>query len=210
MYDADGRAHPLPESALPVELPDIPDYAPVQFDPDDADSEPSPPLAKATDWVHVEMDLGDGFKSVHPRHQRDAAVGGQLVVRAAIHRPVQQRRVVRQGERGVLDGPAAGRTRPEGPRRRRSVRRRRRACGAASAVCAVLAQGAVRPRPRQLQGAVPPAGEPGLHPGVRLHRLPRRVRARGRGHRTRWQVLLARARTARSRSSRSSARSARA
>jgi leucyl-tRNA synthetase len=63
VYDADGRAHPLPESALPVELPDIPDYAPVQVDPDDADSEPSPPLGRATDWVHVEMDLGDGFKS---------------------------------------------------------------------------------------------------------------------------------------------------
>jgi leucyl-tRNA synthetase len=62
VYDAEGRAHPLPESALPVELPDIPDYAPVQIDPDDADSEPSPPLGKATDWVHVELDLGDGLK----------------------------------------------------------------------------------------------------------------------------------------------------
>jgi leucyl-tRNA synthetase len=61
VYDADGRAHPLPESALPVELPDIPDYAPVQFDPDDADSEPSPPLGTATDWVNVELDLGDGL-----------------------------------------------------------------------------------------------------------------------------------------------------
>ncbi|MCV7171263.1 leucine--tRNA ligase [Mycobacterium manitobense] len=63
VYDENGRAHPLPESALPVELPDIPDYAPVQFDPDDADSEPNPPLNKATDWVHVELDLGDGPKS---------------------------------------------------------------------------------------------------------------------------------------------------
>ncbi|MBI3227827.1 MAG: leucine--tRNA ligase [Mycolicibacterium cosmeticum] len=62
VYDADDRAHPLPETALPVELPDIPDYAPVSFDPDDADSEPSPPLGKATDWVHVELDLGDGLK----------------------------------------------------------------------------------------------------------------------------------------------------
>ncbi len=62
VYDADGRAHALPESALPVELPDIPDYAPVQFDPEDAGSEPSPPLGKATDWVHVELDLGDGLK----------------------------------------------------------------------------------------------------------------------------------------------------
>ncbi|AQA03067.1 leucine--tRNA ligase [Mycobacterium sp. MS1601] len=63
VYDADGRAHALPESALPVELPDVPDYAPVSFDPDDADSEPSPPLAKATDWVNVELDLGDGLQT---------------------------------------------------------------------------------------------------------------------------------------------------
>ena len=63
VYDADGRAHPLPESALPVELPDIADYSPVMFDPDDADSEPSPPLNKATDWVQVELDLGDGLQT---------------------------------------------------------------------------------------------------------------------------------------------------
>ncbi|HNP12726.1 MAG TPA: leucine--tRNA ligase [Mycobacterium sp.] len=60
VYDAEGRAHPLPDSMLPVELPDVPDYSPVLFDPEDADSEPSPPLNKATDWVHVELDLGDG------------------------------------------------------------------------------------------------------------------------------------------------------
>ena len=62
VYDADGRAHPLPESLLPVELPDIADYAPVMFDPDDPNSEPSPPLNKATDWVSVELDLGDGMR----------------------------------------------------------------------------------------------------------------------------------------------------
>lgn len=63
VYDTQGRAHGLPESALPVELPDVPDYAPVSFDPDDADSEPSPPLNKATEWVHVELDLGDGLQT---------------------------------------------------------------------------------------------------------------------------------------------------
>ena len=62
VYDTDGRAHPLPESALPVELPDIADYAPVMFDPDNPDSEPSPPLNKAGEWVHVELDLGDGLR----------------------------------------------------------------------------------------------------------------------------------------------------
>jgi leucyl-tRNA synthetase len=62
VYDSDGRAHALDDAALPVELPDVPDYSPVLFDPDDASSEPSPPLAKATDWVHVDLDLGDGLK----------------------------------------------------------------------------------------------------------------------------------------------------
>jgi leucyl-tRNA synthetase len=62
VFDSDDRAHALDDAALPVELPDVPDYAPVSFDPDDADSEPSPPLAKATEWVHVDLDLGDGLK----------------------------------------------------------------------------------------------------------------------------------------------------
>ena len=62
VYDSDDRAHALDDAALPVELPDVPDYSPVSFDPDDADSEPSPPLAKATEWVHVDLDLGDGLK----------------------------------------------------------------------------------------------------------------------------------------------------
>src|SRR5699024_10971409 len=47
---------------LPVELPEVEDYKPVTFDPDDADTEPQAPLAKATDWVNVELDLGDGPK----------------------------------------------------------------------------------------------------------------------------------------------------
>ncbi len=62
VYDVDGRPHALDDAALPVELPDVPDYSPVLFDPDDAESVPEPPLAKATDWVHVELDLGDGLK----------------------------------------------------------------------------------------------------------------------------------------------------
>ncbi len=62
VYDSEGRPHALTGALLPVELPDVQDYSPVLFDPDDADSEPSPPLAKATEWVHVELDLGDGLK----------------------------------------------------------------------------------------------------------------------------------------------------
>ncbi|WP_433757720.1 leucine--tRNA ligase [Nocardia sp. CA-135398] len=70
VYDEDGAPHALPESMLPVELPELDDFAPVTFDPNDADSEPSPPLAKATDWVHVELDLGDGPK----QYRRDTNV----------------------------------------------------------------------------------------------------------------------------------------
>jgi leucyl-tRNA synthetase len=62
VYDGDGRPHPLDEDALPIVLPDVSDYSPVLFDPDDSGTEPSPPLAKATDWVHVELDLGDGLR----------------------------------------------------------------------------------------------------------------------------------------------------
>ncbi|AKE92212.1 leucine--tRNA ligase [Rhodococcus sp. WB1] len=62
VYDTGGNPHALPESALPVELPDVEDYAPVSFDPEDASSEPSPPLAKADEWVNVELDLGDGLQ----------------------------------------------------------------------------------------------------------------------------------------------------
>lgn len=70
VYDSDGRPHALDDAALPVELPEVADHSPVLFDPDDADSEPSPPLAKATEWVHVELDLGDGLK----RYSRDTNV----------------------------------------------------------------------------------------------------------------------------------------
>ena len=60
VYDENGTAHPLPDSMLPLALPDVPDYAPKTFDPDDAESEPEPPLSRVPEWVEVELDLGDG------------------------------------------------------------------------------------------------------------------------------------------------------
>ncbi|QQQ76441.1 leucine--tRNA ligase [Saccharothrix sp. 6-C] len=62
VYDEDGTPIAVPESMLPIELPDVDDYSPRTFDPEDADSEPSPPLSRAEDWVAVELDLGDGPK----------------------------------------------------------------------------------------------------------------------------------------------------
>lgn len=63
VWDEEGRVHALPESMLPVELPEVTDYSPRSYDPDDADSDPEPPLGRATDWVKVELDLGEGPKT---------------------------------------------------------------------------------------------------------------------------------------------------
>ncbi|MEU5690598.1 leucine--tRNA ligase [Actinosynnema sp. NPDC020468] len=60
VYDEDGTPVAVPESMLPIELPDVDDYSPRTFEADDANSEPSPPLSRAGDWVTVELDLGDG------------------------------------------------------------------------------------------------------------------------------------------------------
>ncbi|MFJ9035849.1 leucine--tRNA ligase [Streptomyces sp. NPDC102406] len=60
VYDEDGVAHALPESMLPLELPEVEDYSPRTFDPDDADTQPETPLSRNEDWVNVTLDLGDG------------------------------------------------------------------------------------------------------------------------------------------------------
>ncbi|MFE2742913.1 leucine--tRNA ligase [Streptomyces scopuliridis] len=60
VYDEDGTAHALPESMLPLELPEVDDYSPRTFDPDDADTQPETPLSRNADWVDVELDLGLG------------------------------------------------------------------------------------------------------------------------------------------------------
>lgn len=60
VYDEEGIAHPLPESMLPLELPEVDDYSPRTFDPDDADTRPETPLSRNADWVNVTLDLGDG------------------------------------------------------------------------------------------------------------------------------------------------------
>ncbi|MFI2349473.1 leucine--tRNA ligase [Streptomyces sp. NPDC019443] len=62
VYDEDGIAHALPEAMLPLELPEVDDYSPRTFDPDDADTQPETPLSRNEDWVNVELDLGDGVK----------------------------------------------------------------------------------------------------------------------------------------------------
>ncbi|MFC6020399.1 leucine--tRNA ligase [Plantactinospora solaniradicis] len=62
VYDEGGNPIALPESMLPVELPEVDDFAPRTFDPEDANSTPETPLSRRKDWVEVELDLGDGPK----------------------------------------------------------------------------------------------------------------------------------------------------
>jgi leucyl-tRNA synthetase len=59
VYDETGLPIALPEDQLPVLLPEIDDYAPL---PVDDDTIPEPPLSRATEWVNVTLDLGDGPK----------------------------------------------------------------------------------------------------------------------------------------------------
>ena len=47
VYDEDGRHYPVSNEALPVTLPDLDDYEPIESD------EPTPPLGKATEWVET-------------------------------------------------------------------------------------------------------------------------------------------------------------
>ena len=50
----------LPEEYLPVELPDLMDWAPRSLD---ENSDPEPPLGRASEWAYAELDLGEGLKS---------------------------------------------------------------------------------------------------------------------------------------------------
>ncbi|HEU4547049.1 MAG TPA: leucine--tRNA ligase, partial [Microlunatus sp.] len=60
VHDADGVAHALPDSMLPLTLPAMEDFSPTRLDPEDAVSEPTPPLGRASEWATVRLDLGDG------------------------------------------------------------------------------------------------------------------------------------------------------
>jgi len=61
VYGDDNRPIALPADLLPVRLPEMTDFRP---EPDAGeDSEPVPPLSRATGWATVELDLGEGPRS---------------------------------------------------------------------------------------------------------------------------------------------------
>ncbi len=62
MYDESDQPVALPEEMLPLLLPETDDFSPKSYPPDDVDSDPEPPLGRLTEWLSVELDLGDGPK----------------------------------------------------------------------------------------------------------------------------------------------------
>jgi leucyl-tRNA synthetase len=60
VFDEDGNPVSIPDDQLPVNLPELIDWAPRQLD---EDSEPEPPLGRAVEWATVDLDLGDGTKT---------------------------------------------------------------------------------------------------------------------------------------------------
>jgi leucyl-tRNA synthetase len=62
VYDETGLPIALPASQLPVELPEVADFSPKTFDPQDSSSTPESPLSRNVAWATVELDLGDGPK----------------------------------------------------------------------------------------------------------------------------------------------------
>ncbi len=60
VYDSAGLPVALPEELLPVTLPEITDFAAGSAG---QNADPVPPLARATDWASVELDLGHGCQA---------------------------------------------------------------------------------------------------------------------------------------------------
>ena len=176
VYDDDGNALALPESLLPVELPEITDFEP-RILADDDPSPPEPPLARADDWVDVELDLGDGLRHYRRETNTMPQWAGSCWYYLRYLDPTNDHALDRPRGRAVLDG-----HRRLG--RRRPLRGRRRARGAAPPLRALLAQGALRPRSRLHARAVPPLVQPGHDDRVRIPRRPWHVRRRVRRSRS--------------------------
>ena len=59
VYDEDDMPVSVPDSLLPVTLPELADFKPQALDPNDEVTDPIPPLARRADWVKVDIEVDD-------------------------------------------------------------------------------------------------------------------------------------------------------
>ena len=165
VYDADGIAHALPDSTLPVELPEVEDYAPV----------PSTRTTRTPSRPPAGQGHRLGQRRARPR--RRACRATTATPTSCRSGPVARgtscatstpptRDVLRRGERGLLDGPASGRA--TAPTTRAASTCTSAASSTRCCTCCTRGSGtrcsstwAMCP-----QRALPPPVQPGLHPGV--------------------------------------------
>ena len=147
-----GRVRAVPAESLPIDLPDLDDYQPP--------GQPVPPLEKAPDeWLYPVI---DGV-----RYKRETNTMPQWAGSCWYY--------LRFLDPGQRPGPGRPRGR-KGVDAGRCLCRRRGTRGAPSALCPLLAQGALRPGRCQHAGTVPQTGQPGNDPGRNGDdRLPARV-----------------------------------
>ena len=181
VYDEHGAPIALPDDQLPVELPEIDDYSPKTFDPDDADTEPEPPLCRAdglgrtSSWT---------WATGRRRYRRETNTMPQWAGSCWYY----LRYLDPTNDKYVLSTPRSSSTGWRDPSRPGDPGGVDLYVGGVEH--AVLHLLYARFWHKVLydlghvvrRGAVPAAVQPGLHPGVRLHRRPRQLRA-GRGGR---------------------------
>ena len=170
-----------PTTSCPVLLPEVDDYSPRTFDVDDTTSDPEPPLGRAEEWVEVVLDLGDGPKTYRRELSTMPNWAGSCWYELRYLDPTNENAFVDPEVERYWMGPQY-----EGDTGGVDLY----VGGVEHAVLHLLYArfwhkvlfdlGHL-----QLVRAVPPAGQPGLHPGARLHRRARLLRRgqRGRGAR---------------------------
>jgi len=107
VYDETGAMHALPESMLPVEVPEVEDYSPHTYDPDDATSSPKTPLSRNEDWVTVELDLGDGVRTYRRETNTMPNWAGSCWYELRYIDPVNSAQVVDPANEAYWMGPTA-------------------------------------------------------------------------------------------------------
>jgi leucyl-tRNA synthetase len=109
VYDENDQPIALPDAMLPLVLPETHDFTPKSYPPDDADSEPEPPLGRLTDWVQVELDLGNGPRKYRRETNTMPNWAGSCWYELRYVDPVDPDRLVDPANEAYWMGPRPGR-----------------------------------------------------------------------------------------------------